>query len=131
MRQSQKIVVHYLDGRLLRGRSKFFFRGQETVRVVNLRGRTVRIPLNEVKAIFFVRKLRGRQDYHEKKRFTPTSPRFGRKVEVQFQDGEVLRGSSLDYRPDEKGFYLKPSDPDSNNEMVFIPLSALKRLKVK
>ena len=131
MRQPQKIVVHYLDGRLLRGRSKFFFRGQETVRVVNLRGRTVRVPLSEVKAIFFLRRLRGRQDYHEKKRFTSSSPRFGRRVQVKFLDGEVLRGSSLDYRPDEKGFYLKPSDPASNNDMVFIPLPALKGIKVK
>jgi hypothetical protein len=125
------VVVHYLDGRLLRGHSKFFFRGQNTVRVVDLRRRIVRVPLNEVKAIFFVRRLKGRKDYHEKKSFTSSSPRFGRKVEVQFLDGEVLRGSSLDYRTDEQGFYLKPSDPESNNEMVFIPLAALKRVRVK
>ncbi|MEE9219350.1 MAG: hypothetical protein V3U98_09830 [Acidobacteriota bacterium] len=131
MRKTQKVVIHYLDGRLLRGRSKFFFRGQENVRVVNLRGRTVCVPLEEVKAIFFVQRLRGRKDYHEIKRFTAASPQFGRQIEIQFLDGEVLKGRTLDYKPEERGFYLKPSDPASNNEMVFVPLTALKRIKVK
>ncbi|MCI0465381.1 MAG: hypothetical protein L0Z62_51330 [Gemmataceae bacterium] len=131
MRQPQRVVIHYLDGRLLRGYSKFFFRGQDSVRVLDLRRRTVRVPLGEIKAVFFVRRLRGRTDYHEAKRFTTASPRFGRKVEIRFRDGEVLRGRALDYRPEESGFYLKPSDPQSNNEMVFVPVSALRRVKVE
>lgn len=131
MRQTQKVVIHYLDGRLLRGYSKFFFHGQSHVRIQNLRRRTVRVPLEEVKAVFFVRRLRGRRDYHEEKRFTTGSPRFGRRVEIRFRDGEVLRGRALDYRPEDSGFYLKPSDPESNNEMVFVPLTALRRVKVQ
>lgn len=131
MREPQKVVIHFLDGRLLRGYGKFFFRGQDSVRVVDLRRRSVRVALEEVKAVFFVRRLRGRRDYHEAKRFTGRSPRFGRKVEILFKDGEVLRGRALDYKPEDSGFYLKPSDPDSNNEMVFVPVTALRRVKVK
>lgn len=130
MREPQKVVVHYLDGRLLRGYTRFFFRGQEIIRILDLRRRAVRVPLGEIKAVFFVRRLRGRKDYHEAKRFTTRSPRFGRRVEIVFRDGEVLRGRALDYRPEESGFYLKPSDPESNNEMVFVPLTALRRVKV-
>jgi hypothetical protein len=130
MRAPHKVVVHFLDGRLLRGYTRFFFRGQESIRLVDLRRRAVRVPLGEIKAVFFVRRLRGRKDYHEAKRFTPRSPRFGHRVEIVFRDGEVLRGRALNYRPEENGFYLKPSDPESNNEMVFVPLSALRRVKV-
>ncbi len=130
MREPQKIVIHFLDGRLLRGYGKFFFRGQQSVRVLDLRRRPVRVRLQEVKAVFFVRRLRGRKDYHEGKRFTLRSPRFGRKVAIRFKDGEVLRGRALDYRPEDKGFYLQPSDPKSNNEMVFVPITALRRVQV-
>jgi len=130
MREPQKIVIHYLDGRLLRGYGKFFFSGQDSLRILDLKRRPVRVPLAEVKAVFFVRKLRGRRDYHETKRFSSRSPMFGRKVEIRFRDGEVLRGRALDYRPEDRGFYLKPSDPGSNNEMVFVPVTALKRVKV-
>ena len=130
MREPQKIVIHFLDGRLLRGYGKFFFRGQQSVRVLDLRRRPVRVRLQEVKAVFFVRRLRGRKDYHEDKRFTLRSPRFGRKVAIRFKDGEVLRGRALDYKPEDKGFYLQPSDPKSNNEMVFVPITALRRVQV-
>ena len=130
MREPQKVVVHFLDGRLLRGYGKFFFRGQDMIRLLDLKRRTVRILLEEVKAVFFVRRLRGRKDYHEAKRFSSASPKFGRKVEIVFRDGEVIKGRALDYKPEDRGFYLKPSDPKSNNEMVFVPLTALRRVKV-
>jgi hypothetical protein len=51
----------------------------------------------------------------EDKQFV-TRPR-GRKIEV-FRDGEVLVGSTLNYRPDGPGVFVQPTDARSNNLRV-------------
>ena len=44
----------------------------------------------------------------------------GRKVEVAFEDGEVLLGTTLAYRGDGSGFFVHPADSGSNNMRVFV-----------
>lgn len=130
MRQSHKIVVHFLDGTLLKGHSKFFFHHQMQLLVQTLEGEERLIPFSQVKAVFFVRSFTGDKNRREQKKFGPDSPTFGQPVRVRFLDGETVLGRSLGYRPEERGFYLKPADPKSNNEMIYVPQGSVKDVSV-
>ena len=128
MRQPQKIVVHFLDHTLLKGHARFFFHHQMHLLMQTLEGEERLVPFTEVKAVFFVRSFTGDRKRQEKRAFGPGSPRFGTTVRVTFLDGEVMLGRSAGYRPEERGFYLKPADPDSNNEIVYVPQSSVREV---
>jgi hypothetical protein len=44
----------------------------------------------------------------------------GKKVVIEFKDGEKLFGYTLSYTSLGFGFFVFPGDPDSNNEKVFV-----------
>ena len=130
MRQPQKIVVHYLDGTLLKGHARFFYHHQEHILVETMAGEERLVPFSTVKAVFFVRSFTGDSKRQEKPEFVPGSPSFGQTIRVTFMDGEVILGRSMNYRPEDRGFFLKPADPASNNEIVFVPQASLRDVAV-
>jgi hypothetical protein len=130
MRQTHKIVVHYLDGSLLKGHARFFFHHQMHLLIQTMEGEEQLIPFSAVKAVFFVRSFTGDRHRHDKKDFVPGSPSFGQMVRVTFLDGEVIPGRSMNYRPEDRGFYLKPADPESNNQIIYVPQSSVREVTV-
>jgi len=93
-------------------------------------GEGTRIPIRELKAIFFVKRLEGNPDYKERKAFA-RAPGFGRPVRVVFADGEELVGvlqQALDRK--KPGFFLYPADPESNNERIFALFEAVLNVEV-
>ena len=98
--------------------------------LTDLDGNRKVIDLNRVKAVFFVKRFEGDPDYGERKEFSDDSPTFGQKIRIVFVDGEVLLGRAMGYRPEEKGFYFKPADPRSNNDVVFVPVGALQEVLI-
>jgi hypothetical protein len=129
MRELHKVVVHYRDGTLMRGHTRFFFHEQDHVEITDLDDTSHDVHLAQVKAVFFVREFAGDPEYGERKEFFQDSPVFGDSVRIEFSDGEMLLGRAMGYRPEEKGFYLQPADPKSNNLMVFVPASSLQRIE--
>jgi hypothetical protein len=130
MRQPQKIVVHYLDGTILKGHARFFYHHQMHLLLETMEGEERLVPFSAVKAVFFVKSFTGDRKRREKREFVEGSPSFGEAVRVIFLDGETILGRSMNYRPEDRGFFLKPADPSSNNEMVFVPQSALRSVSV-
>lgn len=130
MREPQKVVVHYLDKRLLLGHARFFFHEQDRIEVTDQDGQEHSVELEQLKAVFFVKDFAGDSSRKEPKEFGENSPSFGDRIRVTFSDGETLDGRALGYRPEEKGFYLQPADPESNNRMIFVPVKALKQIQV-
>ena len=128
MRQEQKIVVHYLDKTLERGHARFFFHVQDQAEMTDMDGNRKKIDLARVKAVFFVKQFEGDPEYGERKEFADDSPTFGQRIQIVFIDGEILLGRAMGYRPEEKGFYFKPADPKSNNEVIFVPVGALREV---
>ena len=126
-----KLVVRYLDGKLLKGVSHDFHpsRGQfhlcETTGVLS--GPPMLVPMRQLKAVFVVKDFDGNAGYQESKSFDAAPP--GRRIEVTFLDGEVLLGTTLSYRPDGNGFFLTPADPNANNERVFVVPSAVRHFR--
>jgi len=83
------------------------------------------LEMKEIKALFFVKSLDGNKDYRERKDFLEGDRILGRRVELTFIDGEKMKGSTLDYDPRRRGFFLIPVDPDSNNIQVFVVSNAV------
>jgi hypothetical protein len=133
----EPVVIRYLDGRMAKGYAAELG-GTEDVVAVRLSvdsAEETRIPIRDLKAIFYVRSLEGDEDYHEQKRYG-LRDRLDRKVIVRFKDGEFLvgfldspvpwkHGFFLSHNQDQKGFYLVPADDQSNNIRVFVVSSAI------
>lgn len=130
MREPQKVILHYLDKTLLPGHARFFFRDQQRIDVTDLDGRLHTVDLDRLKAVFFVKDFEGDSNHAESRRFVGNSPVFGEPIRIVFSDGEILLGRALGYRPEERGFYVQPADPHSNNRMVFVPVKAVREIQV-
>lgn len=88
---------------------------------------SISVSLDSLKAVFFVKTFDGRKDYEEVKFFTKSPPIRGLWVRVQFYDRECLEGmveNSLRYLL-EPGFFMKPPDTQSNNEILYVIKSSL------
>lgn len=128
-----KIVIRFADGRIEKGYSQDFFPNKPAFHLFENLSKGAanhkEIRVADLKAVFFVKTFAGNPDYKERKRFVEGDPAQGRKAEVDFLDGEVLQGSVLGYDPKGPGFFLFPSDPESNNQRVFVTNSAVKKFR--
>jgi hypothetical protein len=79
--------------------------------------------------VFFVKDFEGNKDY--KKKYDDEIHGAGRKIVVDFNDGESIIGYALGYSPDRQGFFMTVADLSSNNERVFIVKSATKNIKLQ
>lgn len=125
-----KVIAHYADGRLLKGSTLDFHPSRETFHVRADDGATHEVSLITLKAVFFVRELKGNPDYAERKGFFSRHV-HGKKIMVEFEDGEVLFGTTLSYSTRGYGFFVFPGDPHCNNTKVFIVHSATRRVKMR
>jgi hypothetical protein len=119
-----KVVVHCLDGRLVKGSTMDFTATRESFHVIPPpdapNPRPVEVSLHEVKAVFFVKDFAGNPDYEESKDWSRDPRRYGRPIIVRFKDGEEIRGYTQTYCPGKRGFFILPCDPESNNDRVFV-----------
>ena len=101
----------------------------ETFRVRHLDSDKIEeIPTSDAKAVFYVNSFEG-DERHKPLHFHSRAPiAHGVWIKLLFHDGEVMEGivhNSLHYLVD-PGFFLQPSDPNSNNRLVYVLKSALK-----
>ncbi len=141
-----KIVAHLRDGSLVKGFTDAL-PGHElddllkqgpcpmpleiTIRS-NGTNKNVNVKLDSLKALFFVHSFEGRQEYQEVKFFDTHPPVEGLWVRIKFYDGEASEGvvhNSLHHLTS-PGFYLKPPDPNSNNEYIYVLKSSLTDFRV-
>lgn len=143
---SLKVVAHLREGKLVKGYTdavgatdlESLIR-QEPValpRMIAVRlaesRKTVSLPLNSLKALFFVKSFEGRKEYKEVKFFDAHPPIEGLWVRLKFFDNEATEGvvrNSLDMLLN-PGFFVKPPDPDSNNEFLYVVKSSLIEFQV-
>lgn len=93
---------------------------------------SVTIKRDELKALFFVKSFEGQKEYREIKFFEKNPTIKGLWVQVRFYDRESLEGivpNSLHFLV-EPSFALKPPDPLSNNEVLFVIKSSLTDFRV-
>jgi small nuclear ribonucleoprotein (snRNP)-like protein len=129
MMDRQRVVLRFVDGRLIKGHLNEFSPKAESVLIEEESGATQRFGMDVLKAIFFVRTFEGNKTRHEKKSFEKENPP-GKRVFVKFKDGESMVGYVEGEVPWEKGFFLEPAkgkgfflipvDDESNNAKVFV-----------
>ena len=86
------------------------------------------VHLKDLKALFFVKDLVGDAQRVDSNDFDPTRPPIGRKLRVEFKDGEILVGSTAGYQPGPPGFFLVHADLGSNMERCYIVTAATKQV---
>lgn len=74
--------------------------------------------MDDLKAVFFTKDFNG--DKERRDDYTHEVRGAGRKMQVEFDDGEVIIGYSLGYSADRQGFFLTPADVNGNNERIFV-----------
>jgi hypothetical protein len=117
-----KVVVACLDGRRLKGFVFNFSPARDTFRLfpdeISSHTAGADIKLTDVKAIFFVKEFGGHPEHHDHYELKPGT--HGRKLEVTFNDGEKILGTTEAYNPKALGFFIFPADPEANNSRVFV-----------
>jgi hypothetical protein len=90
------------------------------------------VPLTSLKALFFVKSFEGNSQYAEIKFFNVEPKVEGLWVHLTFHDGEKIEGivhNSLAFVV-EAGFLMKPPDPNSNNQAVYVLKESLTHFRV-
>jgi hypothetical protein len=124
MKIENKVVARFRDGKMVKGYTHDFHPNRETFHVTEVldTGSMVEVPISLLKAIFFVKTFEGNKDHqtaHENALEILISI-SGLKMKVAFSDGEVMYGTTHGYTPERKGFFIFPTDKESNNERVFV-----------
>lgn len=116
-----KIVVHYADGRIIKGYTQNFLPNSPAFHLrSSLHSQElIEVLVRDLKGVCFVRDFAGDPGYREQKKFPEGMKPPGKGIEVTFKDGEIIVGSTLGYDPLRPGFFVFPADPKSNNLRIF------------
>jgi hypothetical protein len=120
-----EVVARYANGDIQRGET-WDFRPERAWFQMRVAGsdEPVRVLIEELKAVFFVKSLDGNSLRDDTKEFAGPE-RVGRKTWVEFADGEQIAGWVESLTEFANGFFLLPADPQSNNEKVFVSRRAV------
>ena len=119
-----KVVAKFKDGTIMKGSTTDFMPKKPNFHLNGQNGSVETIEVEDLKALFFVKDVEGNKDYNET--YQDVIQGGGKRVQVEFNDGETVVGYVLGYSPDRQGFNLTPADLQSNNERIFVVASATK-----
>ena len=133
-----KVVAHFRDGRVVKGHTRDFSPARDsfTLQPYVATAGPVPVFLDELKAVFHVRTFDGNAGHARQKGYVGSvgEPRFsrvmnsGRKVTLEFQDGERLWGYAEEDEAEPQGFFFFPTDPGDNNLRIYVVRSSLKEM---
>jgi len=123
------MVVHFMDGRILKGFGSVIAPGEAIMELKDLEEKIHWVELSQVKGVFYVRSFEGSR-HKTRPTATAWSPSTGNRVRITFKDGEILEGqvndpSRLASAP---GFYVVPLDPASNNYRMYLNRAAVEQV---
>ncbi|MGO9123578.1 MAG: DUF6982 domain-containing protein [Terriglobales bacterium] len=126
-----KVVVACLDGQRRKGYIFNFSPARTQFRLfpeeMSPHVAGIEIKLETVKAVFFVKEFAGHAEHHDQYELKPGA--HGRKLEVIFQDGETIAGTTEAYHAEHIGFFIVPADPGSNNSRIFVVNKTVREVK--
>jgi hypothetical protein len=120
-----KVVVHFRDGEIVKGRTLDFTPNKDSFHVTTLQDekKIVTVFTSLIKAVFFVKMFSGYKNHETHEFFSMENFKFddvSLKVRIDFCDGEVMYGMTNGYSPNRKGFFVFPADKKTNNARVFV-----------
>ncbi len=121
------VVLHFVNGTIQKGTTDDFFPNKNMFHFKEKDNGEIReIRLGDLKAVYFVKNFDGNPNYQDRE--DVARPGFGKKIKVQFKDGETQVGYTQGFTPERIGFFVFPSDPDSNNDRVFVVKAATNKI---
>ena len=125
-----KIVVHMKDGAIHKGITQDFDPARPDFYVLPAEGGgvPVRVAVEQMKALFYVKDWVGNRDFVARRQFDEAR-RSGRKAILTFADGETVLGSVVEDDPGAPGFFFVPDDRRDNNIKIFVVRTAVKELR--
>jgi hypothetical protein len=124
-----KVVAHFRNGALLKGYTNDFIPTKDRFHIMDALGDQPReVNLHDLKGLYFVKDLEGDLGHAKSNLFSSQDLTPGRRLRVEFKDGEVMNGITQGYTPDRLGFFIVPADRSSNTERAFIITSATERV---
>ncbi|MFN8589456.1 MAG: hypothetical protein U0704_16815 [Candidatus Eisenbacteria bacterium] len=132
MGEVNKVVARFLDGSTLKGTTEDFSPNRPSFHLHGVNESSSReVKCAQLKAVFFVKDLAGDPTRKDAAGFPPTSPvGQGRRISVQFKDGEILCGHTMAYSAERTGFFLAPADDKGNNIRVYVLKHATTKIAV-
>ena len=127
----QKIVVNMRSGVVHKGVTHDFSPKREAFHVLPAEGGgvPVRVEINDMKAMFWVKDYLGNRDFVARRDFDPGGAAAGRRAILTFADGETMWGAVTEDDPAVAGFFFVPSDERDNNVKIFVVRKCLKELR--
>ncbi len=122
-----KVVIQLKDGTVVKGQTNDFFPNKPRFHLTTLEGTVEEFATEGLKAVFFVKDTDGDKSYNYS--YSDTITGGGRRIKVEFVDGEEMIGYTQGYSPERPGFFLIPADLKGNNEKVFVVKSATKKVQ--
>ncbi len=116
------VVARFFDGRTIKGTTHDFLPHRADFHVYQCgdeRSTAVKLSIDELKAVFFVKSLEGRKEQVDHYDFETTKG-YGRRCRVTFHDGETVDGYTTGYSAARPGFFVIPAAADNNNERIFV-----------
>lgn len=132
MQTVNKLVAHYKDGRVFKGFTRDFVPTKPLFHLASMANPEFvkEIVVDELKALFFVKDFIGDPMYNPKQSFEEVPHTPGKRLKVEFTDGEVMLGTTQAFHRDRVGFFLYPADPDCNIVRAFVVNSAVEKVEL-
>jgi hypothetical protein len=126
-----KVVVHMKDKTIRKGVTQDFDPGRETFHLLPAEGGgiPVRVRLEDMKALFYVRDYIGNRDFVARRQFDEAK-RSGKRAILSFLDGETLWGTVTEDPGGGSGFFFFPVDEQDNNIRIFVIRSSVKEVRI-
>ena len=124
-------VVHTKDGTIYKGVTQDFDPSKDSFHFLPAEGGGVplRLRLDSLKALFWVRDYIGNRDFVARRQFEGSDATERRAI-VTFRDGEEIWGTLGEEAEGEAGFYFFPVDGEDNNIRLFVVRSAIRDLRL-
>lgn len=129
--EGREVVLRYRNGNLTRGRlTRSFTPLDFAVEARSDAGERLQVNISDLKAVFFLKDPRRREAEMQFGSQSVDVPP-GAPARVEFFDGEIIHGHVQEYRMENSGFFLHPTSPESNNELVFVVATAINTLSLE
>lgn len=128
---NREVVLRFRDGHLTRAvLTREFTPLDFAVEARSENGEKLQVNISDLKAVFFL-KDPNRREAELQLGAVVNEPPQGAPARVEFFDGEIIHGVVQEYRMENSGFFLYPTSPESNNEMVFVVARSINTLSLE
>ena len=123
-----QVVARLLDKGKIKGRTTDFHPERDQFTIEPEDGSLpVRISISDLKALYFVRSLEGNPDHQDHRQFKAQAG-VRPKLWLEFKDGEQMAAWPVSPALGKLGFYVLPTDTNSNVEKAWVYRPSLTRI---